>query len=57
MTAISFAIFMSDYPANVIAHHGVLEKRIHSIQKPFIVPVLAEKVHEVLRKSNEHHEH
>ena len=57
MTAISFAIFMSGYPANVIAHHGVLEKRIHSIQKPFIVPVLAEKVHEVLRKSNEHHEH
>jgi two-component system, cell cycle sensor histidine kinase and response regulator CckA len=41
-------LFMSGYPQNVIAHHGVLEKGLHFIQKPFSVTSLAEKVRQVL---------
>jgi len=29
------ALYMSGYTADVIAHHGVLEKDVHFIQKPF----------------------
>jgi len=41
-------IFISGYTANVIAHHGVLDKGINFLQKPFSVQTLAEKVREVL---------
>ncbi len=41
-------LFMSGYTANVIAHHGVLDKGVHFIQKPFSRKELAEKVREAL---------
>jgi len=41
-------LFMSGYTANVIAHHGVLEKGIHFIQKPFSRSEVAAKVREAL---------
>jgi len=41
-------LFMSGYTANVIAHHGVLEKGVHFIQKPFSIQELALGVYRVL---------
>ena len=41
-------LFMSGYTANVIAHHGVLDARVHFIQKPFSIKDLGAKVREVL---------
>jgi CheY-like chemotaxis protein len=41
-------LFMSGYTANVIAHHGVLEKGVHFLQKPFSLSSLSAKVREVL---------
>ena len=41
-------LFMSGYPADVIAHHGVLEPGVNFIQKPFSTKVLAAKVREAL---------
>lgn len=41
-------LFTSGYTANVIVHHGVLEKGVHFIQKPFSMRDLARKVREVL---------
>jgi two-component system, cell cycle sensor histidine kinase and response regulator CckA len=41
-------LFMSGYTADVIAHHGVLEKGVNFIQKPFSMQDLAAKVREVL---------
>ena len=35
------ALFMSGYTADVIAHHGVLDKGMHFIQKPFTLAELA----------------
>ena len=37
-------LFMSGYTADVIAHHGVLDKGVHFIQKPFTMRELAQKV-------------
>lgn len=42
-------LFMSGYTANVIVHHGVLEKDIHFIQKPFSIRELGAKIKNVLR--------
>jgi PAS domain S-box-containing protein len=45
-------LFMSGYTANVIAHHGILDKGVHFIQKPFTRKALAIKVRECLDKLN-----
>jgi signal transduction histidine kinase/DNA-binding response OmpR family regulator len=42
------SLFMSGYPSNIIAHHGVLEDGINFIEKPFSIKVLAAKVREAL---------
>jgi PAS domain S-box-containing protein len=41
-------LFMSGYPANVIARHGVLDHGVQFIQKPFSINSLSAKVREVL---------
>jgi two-component system sensor histidine kinase EvgS len=41
-------LYMSGYTANVIAHHGVLEKGVSFIQKPFSLEDLGEKLKELL---------
>jgi DNA-binding response OmpR family regulator len=43
-------LYMSGYTDNTIVHHGVLEKGIDYIQKPFSMEELARKVREVLDK-------
>ncbi len=43
-------LFMSGYPSNVIAHHGVLDEGVHFIGKPFALNELALKVRYVLDK-------
>ena len=45
-------LFMSGYTANVIAHHGVLDKAVQFIQKPFSKQDLAIKVREALDEDN-----
>lgn len=42
------SLFMSGYTANVIAHHGALDKGVNFISKPFSAQDLAVKVREVL---------
>ncbi|MCX5884198.1 MAG: response regulator, partial [Deltaproteobacteria bacterium] len=41
-------LYMSGYTANAIAHHGVLDKGVHFIPKPFSKMDLATKLREVL---------
>ncbi|MGC9195526.1 MAG: PAS domain S-box protein [Syntrophobacteraceae bacterium] len=41
-------IFMSGYTANVIAHHGILDKDIDFLQKPFSIKTLLQRVRSVL---------
>jgi two-component system cell cycle sensor histidine kinase/response regulator CckA len=41
-------LFMSGHTADVIAHHGVLDKGVHFLQKPATVRDLTAKVREVL---------
>lgn len=43
-------LFMSGYTADVIAHHGVLDKEMNFIPKPFTTKSLAAKVRQVLDK-------
>ena len=43
-------LYMSGYTDNAIIHHGVLEKGMNYIQKPFTLDGLARKVREVLDK-------
>jgi len=46
-------LFMSGYTANVIAHHGVLDKGINFIQKPFSEESLGSKVREAIDENRE----
>ncbi len=41
-------LFISGYTADVIAHHGVLDKKVHFLQKPITCKELAAKVRESL---------
>jgi PAS domain S-box-containing protein len=41
-------LFMSGYPVEVIAHHGVLDEGIHFLQKPFSTKDLSDKVRAAL---------
>ena len=41
-------LFMSGYTADIISHHGVLEKGIFFLQKPFSLEGLTARVREVL---------
>jgi len=47
------SLFMSGYTADVIAHHGVLDKGVNFIQKPFSRKDLALKVREALGDMNQ----
>jgi two-component system cell cycle sensor histidine kinase/response regulator CckA len=42
-------IYMSGYTDNSIVHHGILEKGIHYVQKPFTIEGLARKIQEILK--------
>jgi two-component system sensor histidine kinase EvgS len=41
-------LFMSGYPSDVIAHHGILEEGINFIQKPFSMNEISTKIADVL---------
>ena len=41
-------LFMSGYPAAIIAHQGFIDEELHLISKPFSFSSLADKVREVL---------
>jgi PAS domain S-box-containing protein len=49
-------LFMSGYTTDVIGHHGVLEKGVHFLQKPFTRSALSIKIREALdaRAPGEH---
>jgi hypothetical protein len=41
---------MSGYTANVIAHHGVLDRGVHFIAKPFSITSLSTKVRKIMNQ-------
>ncbi len=46
-------LFISGYSDDVIAHHGILDKDVNFIQKPFSMQTLAARVRTVLDNENE----
>lgn len=40
-------LYMSGYTANIIAHHGIIEKGVNFLHKPFSIKNLAEKIREI----------
>ena len=42
------SLFVSGYTADAIGHHGLLEKGVHFLSKPFTTNQLAAKIREVL---------
>ncbi|MBI9077557.1 MAG: PAS domain S-box protein [Desulfatibacillum sp.] len=46
-------LFMSGYTADVIAHHGILERGVQYIQKPFAVNEFLNKTRKLLDEPNE----
>ncbi|HJX52036.1 MAG TPA: PAS domain S-box protein, partial [Polyangia bacterium] len=44
-------LFSSGYTENIIAHHGVLERGIEFLSKPYTIDVLTRRVREVLDKA------
>ena len=42
--------FTSGYTADIIAHHGVLDKGVNFIQKPYLLKDLAARLREVLEQ-------
>jgi CheY-like chemotaxis protein len=45
-------VYMSGYTGNVIVHHGVLEKGVPFIQKPFSADTLSSKVRKILDETS-----
>jgi DNA-binding NtrC family response regulator len=45
-------LYMSGYTDNAVFHHGVLEKGVNYIQKPFTIDGLTKKMREVLDKNS-----
>jgi PAS domain S-box-containing protein len=43
-------LYTSGYPADVIAHQGILDEGIHFLHKPFTISSLTRRVREVLEK-------
>ena len=50
-------LYMSGYTDEAIVRHGVLEKGVNYIQKPFTLEGLARKVREVLDLDKDAHKH
>lgn len=46
-------LFMSGYPADVIAHQGIVEEGVHFIQKPFHGNALAGRISDILRSNTD----
>jgi CheY-like chemotaxis protein len=44
-------LYMSGYPGDVVAHHGVLDQGIDLLQKPFTIQTLLSRVRAVLGRS------
>ena len=47
-------MFMSGYPADIIARQGVIEGGVVFLEKPFTQHQLAQKVREALEKTRLH---